>query len=195
MIASRSSSRVVQRCRSSTFFCSSAKKDSIAALSPQAPTRPIDPISPLFLSVRTKALERNWLPRSEWTTVATGSRRVMAFAQGRHRQGSLHAGVDGVADDPAGVDVFDCAEIELALGGVVLGDVGQPGLVGRGGGELPIDQVVVHRRAGLAVQASLLGEDRPDALLRAQPGDAVLTCGESSFAEFVGDEPVAERGV
>ena len=31
--------------RSRTLFCSSAKNDSIAALSPQAPTRPIDPTS------------------------------------------------------------------------------------------------------------------------------------------------------
>ena len=42
-IARRSSSRVAQRWRSRTFFCSSAKNDSIAALSPQAPTRPIEP--------------------------------------------------------------------------------------------------------------------------------------------------------
>src|SRR5215210_6936151 len=60
MIASRSSSRVAQRCRSSTFFCSRAKKDSIAALSPQAPMRPIEPTNPLFFTVRTNAVERNW---------------------------------------------------------------------------------------------------------------------------------------
>jgi hypothetical protein len=44
---------------SRTFFCSSAKKDPIAALSPQAPTRPIEPTSPLLASVRTKAFEQN----------------------------------------------------------------------------------------------------------------------------------------
>jgi hypothetical protein len=54
MIASRSSSRVFQRWRSKTFFGNSAKKDSIAALSAQAPTRPIEPTSPLCLMVRTK---------------------------------------------------------------------------------------------------------------------------------------------
>jgi hypothetical protein len=42
MIASRSSSRVFHRCRSSTF-CSGAKKDTVATLSPHAPTRPIEP--------------------------------------------------------------------------------------------------------------------------------------------------------
>ncbi len=38
--------RSIQRRRLRTFFCSSEKKDSIAALSAQAPTRPIDPRSP-----------------------------------------------------------------------------------------------------------------------------------------------------
>ena len=78
-MASRSSSRVAQRCRSSTFFCSRAKKDSIAALSPQAPTRPIEPTSPLLVRARTKAVERNWLPRSECTSVPTAERRTMAL--------------------------------------------------------------------------------------------------------------------
>jgi hypothetical protein len=40
----------------------------------------------------------------------------------------------------------------------VLGDVCQTEDVGRGCGEHPIGQVVVHRRAGLAVEAALLGE-------------------------------------
>ena len=59
-VARRSSSRVAQRCRSRTFFCSSAKKGSMAALSPYAPTRPIEPTSPLLRCVRTQAVERNW---------------------------------------------------------------------------------------------------------------------------------------
>lgn len=40
MIASGRCLRVAQRCRSGTFFCSRAKKDSIAALSPQEPGQP-----------------------------------------------------------------------------------------------------------------------------------------------------------
>ena len=39
------------------------------------------------------------------------------------------------------------------------------------------------------------GEDRPDALLGAQPGDSVLADRETAFAQFVGDEPVAEDWV
>jgi len=41
-------------------LCSSEKNDSLAALSPHAATRPIDPSRPLLLSVRTNAWDRNW---------------------------------------------------------------------------------------------------------------------------------------
>src|SRR3954447_6765482 len=101
MIASRSSSRVAQCRRSRTFFCNRAKKDSIAALSLQAPTRPIEPTSPLFLIVRTKACERNCLAAT--VGMDHGPDRVSpddGIAQCRHRQRRLHPGVDGVADDP-----------------------------------------------------------------------------------------------
>jgi len=40
-----------------------------------------------------------------------------------------HPRVDRVTDDPAGPHVLDRAQIQLSLGGVVLGDVGQPQLV------------------------------------------------------------------
>lgn len=45
-VAMRSSSRVAQARRARTFSCSRLKNDSVAALSPAAPTRPIDPIIP-----------------------------------------------------------------------------------------------------------------------------------------------------
>ena len=50
--------------------------------------------------------------------------------QRRDGQRRGHPGVDRVADDPVGVHVLDRAEVELALLGGVLGDVGQPHLVG-----------------------------------------------------------------
>ena len=51
--ASRSCSRVAQRRRFRTFFCSGLKNDSIAALSAQAPTRPIEPCRPVPRRART----------------------------------------------------------------------------------------------------------------------------------------------
>jgi hypothetical protein len=66
-----------------------------------------------------------------------------------------HPRVHRIADDPVGAGVFDRAEVELALTGGVFGDVGQPELVRPRGGELPLDQVVVHRRAWSPRQATL----------------------------------------
>jgi hypothetical protein len=55
---------------------------------------------------------------------------------------------------------LNCSGVELASAGRMLGDAGQPDRVGRFGLELAVDEVVVHRRPGPAVQALLLGEDR-----------------------------------
>lgn len=71
--------------------------------------------------------------------------------QGGHRQRRLHSRVDRVAHDPVGVDVFDGAEVELAFVGAVLGDIGQPDLVGGRGAELTLDEVVVDRWSGSTV--------------------------------------------
>lgn len=65
--------------------------------------------------------------------------------------------------------VLDRAETELAFAGGVLGDVGEPQLVRTGGGEVTADQVVVHRRAGLAALAALLAEHAPPAVVPADP--------------------------
>ncbi len=106
-----------------------------------------------------------------------------------------HALVEGVADDAVAEQVLDRAAVELALGGGVLGDVGQPQLVGSGGGELALDQVVVHRRAGPAGQAALAGVHRPHPLRAAQPVDPVAGGGDALVGELVGDVPVAELRV
>jgi hypothetical protein len=57
-----------------------------------------------------------------------------------------HAAVRGVADDAVGAGVLDRTEVELALGGRVLSDVGQPQLVGSLGGDVAQHPVVVDRR-------------------------------------------------
>ncbi|SDP63285.1 hypothetical protein SAMN04487914_1225 [Arthrobacter sp. ok909] len=115
---------------------------------------PIDPFNPLAFSVRTKALERNWT-----VTVHHGAFRMpepYRIVEGRDGQGRFHPGIDGVAHDPVGIDVFDGAQVELALIGPVLGDVRQPQLIGRCRGEVPFDVVIVQRRAGFAGQAAFI---------------------------------------
>lgn len=59
-----------------------------------------------------------------------------------------HAVADAVADDPVAAGVLDRAEVELALGGGVLGDVGEPQLVEPVGAEPALHEVVVDGRSG-----------------------------------------------
>ncbi len=106
-----------------------------------------------------------------------------------------HPGVEGVPDDLVAGAVLDRAQVELALPGGVLGDVGEPLAVEPVGGEVTPEQVVVHRRAGLAVQAPLAAVNAEDLLLRAQPPDAVLTGREALESQFVGEQPIPELGV
>jgi len=101
---------------------------------------------------------------------AGGGPAVDRGGDGVDREPGLHPIRDGVAHDPVGVDVLDRAQIELALGGGVLGDVGQPQLVRLGGGEVPFDPVVVDRRAGpFAVLAAFHPERGPPVLVAADP--------------------------
>jgi hypothetical protein len=84
-IARRSSYRVSQCLVSRTFFCSRAKKLSMAALSPAEATRPMEPTRPLFFSRRITFFDRNWLPLSEWQTdteaVSQGGSRPRSVVQ------------------------------------------------------------------------------------------------------------------
>jgi hypothetical protein len=100
-----------------------------------------------------------------------------------------------VADDPGGAGVLDRAEVELAFTGGMFGDVGQPELVGPGGGELPFDEIVVDRRSRLTRQSPRARVHRPKTLLGAEPIDPLAARNDAELGEFVGDEPVTELGV
>src|SRR5690625_541108 len=67
------------------------------------------------------------------------------------RQAGLHSRVDRIPDYPARVDVLDRTQVELALAGAVLGDIGQPQLVRAISSEVSLDQIVMHRLAGLSM--------------------------------------------
>src|SRR5699024_4543785 len=93
-------------------------------------------------------------------------------------------------------DVLDRAEVELSFGRPVLGDVGEPQLVRAHGGEVPLDEIVVHWRSGLAVPtpAFLADGAGPAAGGADSPGGPpahLLACGLG----FVGEVAVAELGV
>ena len=74
-------------------------------------------------------------------------------------------------------------------------DVGQPQQVRPLGGELTLDQVLVHWRPGLSVQTSLAGVHRPQPGLGAEPVDPVPAGSDAARWELVGDEPIAELRV
>lgn len=107
-------------------------------------------------------------------------------------QSRLHLGVDAVADDAVGERVFDRTEVELAFAGAVLGDIAEPQLIWCIGGELPADQIVVHRWTGLAVlTAFALAERTPAAVVRTDPPGGArhrLT----SLAGLIDQEAIAE---
>lgn len=115
--------------------------------------------------------------------------------QGGDGQLGGHSVADGVADDPVRVQILDRAQVDLALVGGVLADVGQPGLVRSLRGEHPVDEVVMHWRTGTPAQPPSFRERRPDALLRAEPGDPVLPSADAPRRQLIGDEPVPEHGV
>ena len=69
----------------------------------------------------------------------------------------------------------------------MLGDVGQPELVWSIGGEVPLDKIVMDRRAGLAVEPPLLRVRREDPLGRAKPPDPTLGGDEPEVSQVVSD--------
>jgi hypothetical protein len=77
----------------------------------------------------------------------------------------------------------------------VFGDVGQPLHVRRVGGEVPVHEVVVHRRTRLAIKAFLLGMAGKYLLHRADTPYPVLRRHEPTLGEFVGDESIPVRRV
>lgn len=78
----------------------------------------------------------------------------------------------------------------------MLGDVGQPQLVRVIRGEVAADEVVVRRRARLALLAVLgLAEGRLPAVVAADPPHRAITHLVADGPHLVGEEPVAELGI
>jgi hypothetical protein len=65
--------------------------------------------------------------------------------------------------------VLDRAQVEPAVGGPVLGYIGEPQLIGRICCEVAPDKIVVHRWLDYAVLAALLSERAPRLVFRAGP--------------------------
>jgi hypothetical protein len=118
-------------------------------------------------------------------------------AQGGDDELGGHPLIDGVADDAVAEQVLDRAAVQLAFGGGVFGDVGDPHPVWCLRGELALPVVVVHGRArALAgAPAAFAHGGRPQPLLRAQPPDPLLSGEVAGPLDLVGQQPVAELRV
>lgn len=77
----------------------------------------------------------------------------------------------------------------------MLGDVGQSQLVDLAVREISFDEIIRDGRPWLAIQAPLFGKDRPDTLKTAEALAPVLAGDDALSREFIGDEPIPERGV
>ncbi len=62
-------------------------------------------------------------------------------------QVGLHPRIHRVPHDSVAEHVLNRTQIQLSFARVVLGNIGQPQLVGLVSGEVPLHQVVMHRRA------------------------------------------------
>src|SRR6185437_5202219 len=92
---------------------------------------------------------------------APGNRVV----QGGGRQPRFHPRVHAVADDPVGEHVFDRTDVQLAFLGRMFSNIGQPQLIWFISSKDALDEIVMHRRPGLAVLAALLTEHTPQPML------------------------------
>ena len=74
----------------------------------------------------------------------TSSTAVGVFDRQQRADGEVsgHPVTDRIADNPVGKQILDRAAVDSALGGGVLGDVGQPPGVRFGRCEVPLDMVV-----------------------------------------------------
>ena len=77
----------------------------------------------------------------------------------------------------------------------MLGDVGQPDLVGTRRREVALHVVVVNGRSGSFGPARSLGERAEDLLLRADAPHPSFTRDEAGALKLVGDEPVSKDRV
>ena len=87
-------------------------------------------------------------------------------------------------------------QVELALTGGVLGDVGQPQPVGLLGREVPADAVIVHGRAWAGPVLAALGPERAVPLvLVAEPPGGTGRHRSASILGLVAQQPVPELGI
>ena len=117
--------------------------------------------------------------------------------QGVEHEGGVHAAGRLPAHDAPGEDVDDEGDVDDARPCRAVGEVGHPGSVWAGGGEVPAHQVrgPHRRRVRLGCEALLGSGGADDALLGHEPGDLVTTDVEPCAAGRLGQFASAIDGV
>jgi len=176
-------------------------------LSPHAQTRPIDPVLPLFFNTRTKALERNW------ATLCRSAESCRRCRVGRSRCGSPRPpGMLSFGSRSSSRRSCSTTRRSSRRGRFCLHrcDARWGHLLPEApGGGMSVNHswfgpVAVKFRwtwsswtggPALSPRPRFFANTGHKPLLGAQPPEPVLTRLQTRMAEFVGDEPVAERGV
>lgn len=107
----------------------------------------------------------------------------------------LHPGLDRVADDLVVPQILDRTAVQFPLVSPVFGDVGDPHLVRAISDEQPLHEVIMDRRAGLAVLAFAAGDPLGDPRNVAQPPHAPLRDLVAQIVEVVSQHTVAALGI
>jgi Transposase, Mutator family len=83
----------------------------VRPVSPQAPTRPMDPVKPVSRNALTNFRDRNLAALIAMHGRPDGTAQRDRVGQCGHREAGFHPLVDGVADDPVRVHVFDREQV------------------------------------------------------------------------------------
>ena len=91
-----------------------------------------------------------------------------------HCERGLHSVIERIANNAIGKQILHRTAVDLALARSVLNDLSQPDLIGPRGGEVTLQQVVVHWGSGALFVGLLLGQSTEELLLTAEAPDPAL---------------------
>ena len=105
---------------------------------------------------------------AHWTSRHNG------VAKCSHCERGLHSVIERIANNAVGIQILHRTAVDLALTRSVLSDVSQPDLIGPRGGEVTLQQVVVHWGSGALGVGLLLGKSTEELLVAAEAPNPAL---------------------
>jgi hypothetical protein len=105
---------------------------------------------------------------AHWTSRHNGVAKCSNCERG------LHSFIERIANNAVGIQILHRTAVDLAFTRSVLSDVSQPDLIGPRGGEVTLQQVVVHWGSGALGVGLFLGKGTEELLLTAETPDPPL---------------------